>query len=100
MSPTALAATGHTVGDIWTETVTTANVTMLSLDAAANVYGIGDILGVVNKTRITINDLTKRILATNIPEYLNNAAAIAGGEVVDTIYRTTVGGDAFLKVVI
>jgi hypothetical protein len=39
-------------------------------------------------------------LAASVPEFASNAAAIVGGLVVGDLYRTTVLGDAFIKIVI
>ncbi len=61
---------------------------------------VGAFGGTTNNTLIEIDDIKQSIALYNVPEFLNNAAAVAGSRPVNSIYKTTVGGDAFLKIVI
>ena len=60
---------------------------------------LGNLFTPGNGTIITINDLTQLIKITNVPAYADDAAAVTGGLTTGNLYKTTVLGSTFLKIV-
>lgn len=71
----------------------------LNIDAVEQKFEIGDINNYSNGTFISIDDLRKRIKFTKVPDFANDADAIANGLVSDELYKTTTAGITALNIV-
>ena len=56
------------------------------------------IIGGANGTGISVNDSGSLITLTNVPAYINDAAAVAAGLATGDLYKSTVAGSTFLKI--
>jgi hypothetical protein len=79
--------------------VNVSSAKVLNIDPNNNLYGIGDLGGINNDTKIIIDDSTLLVTISNVPTYADDAAAATGGLTTGQLYKTTTGGITALNIV-